>query len=187
MAGRKGFPHVIYARIWRWPDLHKNELKHVKFCQFAFDLKCDSVCVNPYHYERVVSPGIGKLFSNIYNALALRHFICIVDLSSLSLQSSGGASSSGAMVKDEYLSRSMDIDGSGVGHSQPQMGMGMSTPGVSGVVPQIPPPLQQQQPPPQTIQHHGPPPTPTFSSMMPHPSQNQGQCKHHFIVQLSIA
>ena len=94
------------------------------------------------------------------------------------MQPSGGASSSGAMVKDEYLSRSMDIDGSGVGHSQPQMGMGMSTPGVSGVVPQIPPPLQQQQPPPQTIQHHGPPPTPTFSSMMPHPSQNQGQCKH---------
>lgn len=51
---------MIYARIWRWPDLHKNELKHVKYCQFAFDLKCDSVCVNPYHYERVVSPGIGE-------------------------------------------------------------------------------------------------------------------------------
>lgn len=43
-----------------WPDLHKNELKHVKCVQYAFDLKCDSVCVNPYHYERVVSPGIGK-------------------------------------------------------------------------------------------------------------------------------
>ncbi|KAG7259186.1 hypothetical protein CRUP_001707 [Coryphaenoides rupestris] len=84
VAGRKGFPHVIYARLWRWPDLHKNELKHVKFCQFAFDLKCDNVCVNPYHYERVVSPGI--------------------DLSGLTLTSSGP--SSGLMVKDEY-----DFDG----------------------------------------------------------------------------
>ncbi|XP_053133468.1 mothers against decapentaplegic homolog 4-like isoform X2 [Hemicordylus capensis] len=64
VAGRKGFPHVIYARLWRWPDLHKNELKHVKFCQFAFDLKYDSVCVNPYHYERVVSPSIGLNIQN---------------------------------------------------------------------------------------------------------------------------
>ncbi|XP_044278732.1 mothers against decapentaplegic homolog 4-like isoform X2 [Varanus komodoensis] len=64
VAGRKGFPHVIYARLWRWPDLHKNELKHIKFCQFAFDLKYDSVCVNPYHYERVVSPGIGLNIQN---------------------------------------------------------------------------------------------------------------------------
>jgi hypothetical protein len=53
-------------------------LKHLKICPLAFDLKQENVCdkliffsfslynfyslVNPYHYERVVSPGIGKFF-----------------------------------------------------------------------------------------------------------------------------
>ncbi|XP_068167118.1 mothers against decapentaplegic homolog 4-like isoform X2 [Antennarius striatus] len=96
VAGRKGFPHVIYARLWRWPDLHKNELKHNKYCQFAFDLKCDNVCVNPYHYDRVVSPGI--------------------DLSGLTITSC--VPSSALMVKDEY-----DFDGP---HSLPPLDGGHS-------------------------------------------------------------
>ncbi|CAH8832128.1 unnamed protein product [Trichobilharzia szidati] len=56
IAGRKCLPHVIYSRIWRWPDLHRNELKHSKDCSFGFELKQDYVCINPYHYERIVSP-----------------------------------------------------------------------------------------------------------------------------------
>lgn len=65
VAGRKGFPHVIYARLWRWPDLHKNELKHLPICAYPFDLKLDNVCVNPYHYQRIISPGFGKMLNNL--------------------------------------------------------------------------------------------------------------------------
>ncbi len=50
---------MIYAKIWRWPDLHKNELKQAEFCQYGFDHKDkDLVCVNPYHYNRVIGPGL---------------------------------------------------------------------------------------------------------------------------------
>ncbi|EDO37591.1 predicted protein, partial [Nematostella vectensis] len=54
---KKDFPHVIYARLWRWPDVHKMEMRHKEYCQFGYDLKNEKVCVNPYHYDRVQPPG----------------------------------------------------------------------------------------------------------------------------------
>ena len=97
--------------------------------------------------------------------------LCVSDLSSLSLQPSGASSSS--MVKDEYLNRSMEVDGS---HSQ-NIGMGIPNPGVVAGSAHIAPPLQPIQ---QTIQHHGQPPTPGFSMMGPsHPLQNQAQNNAH--------
>ncbi|MBN3319277.1 SMAD2 protein, partial [Atractosteus spatula] len=57
VSHRKGLPHVIYCRLWRWPDLHSHhELRAIETCEYAFNLKKDEVCVNPYHYQRVETP-----------------------------------------------------------------------------------------------------------------------------------
>ena len=57
VSHRKGLPHVIYCRLWRWPDLQSHqELRAIESCQFAFHLKRDEVCVNPYHYARIETP-----------------------------------------------------------------------------------------------------------------------------------
>uniref|UniRef100_A0A8C7ZHJ1 Mothers against decapentaplegic homolog n=1 Tax=Oryzias sinensis TaxID=183150 RepID=A0A8C7ZHJ1_9TELE len=57
VSHRKGLPHVIYCRLWRWPDLQSHhELRAVDHCEFAFNTKKDEVCVNPYHYQRVETP-----------------------------------------------------------------------------------------------------------------------------------
>ncbi|XP_063700325.1 protein mothers against dpp [Culicoides brevitarsis] len=57
VSHRKGLPHVIYCRVWRWPDLQSHhELKPIDACRFPFSAKEKEVCINPYHYKRVESP-----------------------------------------------------------------------------------------------------------------------------------
>jgi len=57
VSHRKGLPHVIYCRVWRWPDLQSHhELKPLEICEYPFTSKQMEVCINPYHYKRVESP-----------------------------------------------------------------------------------------------------------------------------------
>ncbi|CAL1283152.1 unnamed protein product [Larinioides sclopetarius] len=57
VSHRKGLPHVIYCRVWRWPDLQSHhELKPLEMCEYPFSAKQKEVCINPYHYKRVESP-----------------------------------------------------------------------------------------------------------------------------------
>ena len=57
VSHRKGLPHVIYCRVWRWPDLQSHhELKAMDVCEYPFTAKHKDVCINPYHYQRVDSP-----------------------------------------------------------------------------------------------------------------------------------
>ncbi|KAG1695575.1 Mothers against decapentaplegic 3 [Nymphon striatum] len=59
VSHRKGLPHVIYCRLWRWPDLQSHhELKAIDNCEYAFNLKRDEVCINPYHYTKVEAPTL---------------------------------------------------------------------------------------------------------------------------------
>lgn len=59
VSHRKGLPHVIYCRLWRWPEVQSHhELRAIDSCAYAFALKRDDVCVNPYHYCRIEAPGM---------------------------------------------------------------------------------------------------------------------------------
>lgn len=58
VSHKKGLPHVIYCRLWRWPELQSHhELRALDHCQYAFNLKKEEVCVNPYHYTKIEAPG----------------------------------------------------------------------------------------------------------------------------------
>ncbi|XP_053621500.1 mothers against decapentaplegic homolog 3 isoform X3 [Plodia interpunctella] len=56
---RKGLPHVVYCRLWRWPQLQsQHELKPVDHCEYSYQLKKDEVCINPYHYNKIDPPAL---------------------------------------------------------------------------------------------------------------------------------
>lgn len=43
--------------MWRYPELaSSHQLKSVPHCRFPYSKKLESVCVNPYHYEKIENP-----------------------------------------------------------------------------------------------------------------------------------
>lgn len=60
---RKMFPHLLTARLWRWPDLENHcELEGIVTCKHAFHPKKEEICINPYHYNRVeASSGLAPI------------------------------------------------------------------------------------------------------------------------------
>jgi hypothetical protein len=51
---RKTLPHLLYVQIFRFPEIKSQpELTSISTCKYAFMMRLEEVCVNPYHYERV--------------------------------------------------------------------------------------------------------------------------------------
>jgi len=74
VSHRKGLPHVIYCRVWRWPDLQSHhELKALDICQFPFTTKQKDICINPYHYKRVESPVLPPVLVPRHSEFAPGH------------------------------------------------------------------------------------------------------------------
>jgi len=74
VSHRKGLPHVIYCRVWRWPDLQSHhELKPLEMCEFPFSSKQKEVCINPYHYKRVESPVLPPVLVPRHSEFAPGH------------------------------------------------------------------------------------------------------------------
>ncbi|EFX70037.1 hypothetical protein DAPPUDRAFT_300607 [Daphnia pulex] len=74
VSHRKGLPHVIYCRVWRWPDLQSHhELKPLEICEYPFSSKQKEVCINPYHYKRVESPVLPPVLVPRHSEFAPGH------------------------------------------------------------------------------------------------------------------
>uniref|UniRef100_A0ABK0LR30 Mothers against decapentaplegic homolog n=1 Tax=Rattus norvegicus TaxID=10116 RepID=A0ABK0LR30_RAT len=78
VSHRKGLPHVIYCRVWRWPDLQSHhELKPLDICEFPFGSKQKEVCINPYHYKRVESPVLPPVLVPRHNEFNPQHSLLV--------------------------------------------------------------------------------------------------------------
>ena len=53
IAGKKVFPQVIFANIFRFPNVTKSDLVGKSECSHSFNNKSDWICVNPWHYALV--------------------------------------------------------------------------------------------------------------------------------------
>lgn len=74
VSHRKGLPHVIYCRVWRWPDLQSHhELKALDCCDYPFTAKQKDICINPYHYKRVESPVLPPVLVPRHSEFAPGH------------------------------------------------------------------------------------------------------------------
>ncbi|CAG5120697.1 unnamed protein product [Candidula unifasciata] len=68
-------PHVIFCRVWRWPDLESHyELKPLEICQHPFGDREKDVCINPYHYLRVESQVLPPVFVRRYSDIHIQSF-----------------------------------------------------------------------------------------------------------------
>ncbi|XP_032994160.1 mothers against decapentaplegic homolog 3-like isoform X3 [Lacerta agilis] len=60
------FPHVLYCRLWRWPDVQSHhDLHSLETCEHAFHKMKSEVCVNPYHFQRVETPQLPQVLAPI--------------------------------------------------------------------------------------------------------------------------
>ncbi|KAL7630314.1 UNVERIFIED_CONTAM: hypothetical protein RMT77_019540 [Armadillidium vulgare] len=63
VSNKKSFPHVIYCKVWRWPDLQSHhEIKPVESCKHPFSKNDSEVCINPYHYVRIQRPSLPPVY-----------------------------------------------------------------------------------------------------------------------------
>uniref|UniRef100_A0A4W5RIG9 Mothers against decapentaplegic homolog n=1 Tax=Hucho hucho TaxID=62062 RepID=A0A4W5RIG9_9TELE len=68
VSHRKGLPHVIYCRVWRWPDLQSHhELKPLEVCEYPFGSKQKEVSCS-YHWCSIVYYELNNRVGEAYHA-----------------------------------------------------------------------------------------------------------------------